>query len=83
MLKELGIDISESRSKILQKVKKILHLHMQMNYKQSIEVAEEEVINQVLAKNKYDLIRRRLNYDLTVLGISVLKLVGIDLKVLV
>ena len=44
-----------------------------MNYKQSIEVAEEEVIEQVLAKNKYDLVRRRLNYDLTVLGIACVK----------
>jgi len=46
---------------------------MQMSYKESIEVAEEEVINNVLANNKYDLIRRRLNYDLTVLGISAVK----------
>jgi hypothetical protein len=46
---------------------------MQMDYKQSIEVAEEEVINTVLTKNKYDLTRRRLNYDLTVLGISCVK----------
>ncbi len=50
-----------------------LELHMQMNYKQSIEVAEEEVINTILNKNKYDLTRRRLNYDLTVLGISCVK----------
>tara|TARA_R110001632_G_scaffold1469_4_gene6462 strand:- start:2 stop:1894 length:1893 start_codon:yes stop_codon:yes gene_type:complete len=46
---------------------------MQLNYKQSIEVAEEELINQVLDKNKYHLIRKRLNYDLTVLGISCVK----------
>ena len=50
-----------------------LELHMQMNYKQSVEVAEEEVINTVLDKNKYDLIRRRLNYDLAVLGIAAVK----------
>ena len=50
-----------------------LELHMQMDYKQSIEVAEEEVINTVLTKNKYDLTRRRLNYDLTVLGIACVK----------
>ncbi len=50
-----------------------LELHMQMNYKQSVEVAEEEVINTILAKNKYNLIRKRLNYDLTVLGISCVK----------
>ncbi len=46
---------------------------MQMDYKQSIEVAEEEVINNVLAKNKYDLTRRRLNQDLTILGIAATK----------
>jgi len=50
-----------------------LELHMQMSYKQSVEVAEEEVINTILAKNKYNLIRKRLNYDLTVLGISCVK----------
>ena len=47
-----------------------LEMRLQLSYKQSIEVAEEEVINQLLAKNKYDLINRRLNYDLTVLGIA-------------
>mgnify|MGYP003625058346 CR=1 FL=1 len=50
-----------------------LELHMQMDYKQSIEVAEEEVIETILAKNKYELTRRRLNHDLTVLGISCVK----------
>ena len=50
-----------------------LELHMQMDYKQSIEVAEEEVINNILAKNKYDLTRRRLNQDLTILGIAATK----------
>ena len=39
----------------------------------AIEVAEEEVIDQVLNKNKFHLIRKRLNYDLTVLGISCVK----------
>jgi len=50
-----------------------LDVHMQLDYKQSIEVAEEEAINYVLDKNKYDLIRRRVNYDLCVLGIGALK----------
>tara|TARA_Y100001937_G_C7127208_1_gene335452 strand:- start:665 stop:3112 length:2448 start_codon:yes stop_codon:yes gene_type:complete len=50
-----------------------LDVHMQLDYKQSIEVAEEEAINFVLDKNKYDLTRRRLNYDLTVLGIAATK----------
>ncbi len=50
-----------------------LEVHMQMDYKQSVEVAEEEAINNVLAKNKYDLVNRRVNYDLTVLGIGATK----------
>ncbi|MGI9556285.1 MAG: hypothetical protein ACR2M9_05430 [Cyanophyceae cyanobacterium] len=50
-----------------------LELHMQLSYKQGIEVAEEEVINNTLARNKYNLTRRRINYDLTVLGIAAVK----------
>ena len=50
-----------------------LEVHMQLDYKQSIEIAEEEAINFVLDKNKYDLIRRRVNYDLCVLGIGATK----------
>ena len=50
-----------------------LQVHMQMDFKQSVEVAEEEVINHVLDNNKYDLVRQRLNYDLTVLGIGAVK----------
>ena len=57
----------------LPETKDELELHMQLSYKQSVEIAEEEAINNVLSANKYDLIRRRLNYDLTVLGIGALK----------
>ena len=57
----------------LPETKDELELHMQLSYKQSVEIAEEEAINNVLSANKYDLIRRRLNYDLTVLGIAALK----------
>ena len=50
-----------------------LDLFMQLNYKQSIEIAEEEVINNVLNSNKFDETKKRLAYDLTVLGISAVK----------
>ena len=50
-----------------------LELHMQLSYKQSIEIAEEEAINTVLKNNKYDLTRKRLNYDLTTIGIAATK----------
>jgi len=50
-----------------------LGLHMQLNYKQAVEIAEEELINNFLSNNKYDLINKRLNYDLTVIGIAAAK----------
>jgi len=50
-----------------------LELHLQLEYKQSVEIAEEELINQILSRNKYDLLSKRLNYDLTVLGIAAAK----------
>jgi hypothetical protein len=50
-----------------------LELHMQLSYKQAIEIAEEEAINTVLKTNKYDLTRKRLNYDLTTIGIAAAK----------
>ena len=53
--------------------KEELELHMQLSYKQSVEIAEEEAIASVLAQNKYDLTRKRLNMDLTVLGIACAK----------
>jgi len=55
------------------KTKEDLEIHMQLDYKQSIEIAEEEAINFVLDKNKYELTRKRLNYDLCVLGIAAVK----------
>ena len=69
-----GLDVSKSQGKGLEmESEEDIELHMQMSYKESIEVAEEEVINNVLANNKYDLIRQRFNYDLTVLGIGSVK----------
>jgi hypothetical protein len=71
----LGKDFSASPlpQEELPETKEELDLHMQLSYKQSIEIAEEEAINNVLDANKWDLVRRRLNYDLTVLGIACCK----------
>jgi len=70
-----GLDFSSSplTADQLPQNKEELDLHMQLSYKQSIEIAEEEAINNVLDGNKWDLVRRRLNYDLTVLGIACVK----------
>ena len=53
--------------------KKKLELHMQLNYKQAVELAEEQAINTIFDGNKYELTRKRVNYDLTVLGIGAVK----------
>ena len=48
-------------------------LYMQLNYKPAIEIAEEVAINTILDENRYQDIRKRLDYDQMVLGISVAK----------
>lgn len=50
-----------------------LSLYMQLNYKPAIEIAEEEAINTIFEENHYLDLRKRINYDLTVLGIGVAK----------
>lgn len=50
-----------------------LELHMQLDYKQSVEIAEEELINNTLDRNRYELTRRRVNEDLVILGIGCTK----------
>ncbi len=46
---------------------------MQLNYKQSVEIAEEEVINNVLDFNKYELINKRVIEDIVTIGIGAVK----------
>lgn len=50
-----------------------LSLYMQLNYKPAIEIAEEVAISTIFDENHYDDIRKRLDYDMTVLGIAVAK----------
>ena len=70
----LGIDLYQTPStNIIPETTEELELHMQLSYKQSVEIAEEEAISSVFAQNKYDLIRRRLNMDLAVCGIAAAK----------
>ena len=70
-----GNDISQTNIPAvdLPKTMEEMELHLQLSYKQSIEIAEEEAITQTLDKNKYDLLKRRLNYDLVTLGIAAAK----------
>ena len=70
----LGIDLYQTPSTtVVPETPEELELHMQLSYKQSVEIAEEEAISSVLAQNKYDLTKRRLNMDLAVCGIAAAK----------
>ena len=68
-----NVDLYENKKEDLPDTQEELDLHMQLNYKQAVEIAEEQAINVLLDGNKYDLTRRRLLYDLTVLGIACVK----------
>jgi len=72
---KLGINLAQTSipEDNLPQTAEELELHMQLSYKQNIEVAEEEAINQILDKNKWDLVKRRINYDLVTCGIGVCK----------
>ena len=50
-----------------------LQLYMQLKFKPAIEIAEEEAINTIFDENHYDDLRKRLDYDQMVLGVSVAK----------
>jgi len=50
-----------------------LQLHMQLNYKQAVELAEEQALNVLFEGNDYESIKKRFYYDLTVLGIGAVK----------
>ena len=50
-----------------------LSLYMQLNYKPAIEIAEEEAINTIFDENHFQDTRKRIDYDLTVIGIGVAK----------
>ena len=50
-----------------------LMLHMQLTYKQAVELAEEQALKVLMEGSNYELIKKRFFYDLTVLGIGAVK----------
>ena len=72
--KELGINILNTNDpNNLPGSEEELSVHMQLNYKQSVEIAEEEALTSVLAFNKYDLINKRVVEDIVTIGIGAVK----------
>ena len=68
-----GINLYENDKENLPGSKEELELHMQLSYKQGIEIAEEIAINTLFDGNNYDLTKRRVYYDLTTIGIGAVK----------
>ena len=68
-----GIDMYENDRDSLPQDTEELALHMQLSYKQEVELAEEQAINVLMRGSKYDLIKKRFYYDLVTLGIGAVK----------
>jgi len=71
--KNTGIDAGTMDPEQLPATDEELALYMQLNYKPAIEIAEEEAINTILDENHYLDIRKRVDYDMTVIGIGIAK----------
>jgi len=63
----------ENPKEILPDTEEELKLHMQLSYKQAVELANEQAINTIMEGNRYELTKKRFYYDLTVLGIGAVK----------
>ena len=72
-METFGINLFENNPEELPDSKEELELHMQLNYKQAVEIAEEQAINTLLNGNRYDLTKKRVTYDLTTIGIGAVK----------
>ena len=69
----LNVDLSSTPPEELPDSEDELSLHMQLNYKQAVEIAEEQAINLLMDGSRYDLIKKRFFYDLAVIGIGAVK----------
>jgi len=68
-----GISVAENEVETLPDSVEELELHMQLNYKQAVEIAEEQALNVLFEGSNYELIKKRVYHDLTVLGIGAVK----------
>jgi hypothetical protein len=68
-----GMDTTRSNEINLPETPEEVELHMQLNYKQAIEIAQEQALGVLFEGNNYELIKKRFYYDLAVLGIGAVK----------
>jgi hypothetical protein len=71
--RDLNLNVRESNIEELPETNEELGLHMQISYKQSAELAEEQALNTLFEGNRYELIKKQFYQDLTVLGIGAVK----------
>ena len=70
---QFGINLFENAPDKLPDSEEELDIHMQLSYKQGIEIAEEQALNTMFDENRYDLTKKRTYYDLTTIGIGAVK----------
>ena len=70
---KFDINLYQNDPEELPETQEELELHMQLTYKQAVEIAEEQAINVLMDGNRYDLIKKRFYRDITVLGIGAVK----------
>ena len=70
---QLQLDVRKSNIEELPGSAEELEVHMQLTYKQSVEIAEEQAINTLLEGSKYELIKKQFYYDITTIGIGAIK----------
>ena len=68
-----GVNTRSSDEENLPSSTEELQIHMQLEYKQAVEMAEEQALNVLFEGSNYELIKKRFYYDLTVLGIGAVK----------
>ena len=71
--KDFGVDGFDMPPEQLPKDDQELQLHMQMEYKPSIEIAEELAISTMFDMNKFHDKKDVFNYDVTTIGIGIMK----------
>ena len=72
-MENFNADLYENKKEDLPESEEELALHMQLSYKQAVELAEEQALKVLFEGNSYESIKKRFYYDLAVLGIGAVK----------
>ena len=73
MTQDFGIDLFNTPEEELPGSSEELELYMNLKYKPAVEIACEVAINTLFDENHYNDIRKRVDYDITTIGIGIAK----------